>query len=360
VAAFACALAQDFQTLLIARTVQSFAGACIMSNNIALIRTIVPGAKLGRAVGFNATSVALASTLGPVVAGSALALADWRSVFAISAPFSVVALVVGLFALPPNEAREGRKFDVGGAILSALAFGFGFVALGGASHDRPLMEIALCAIIGLLAGAMLLHRTRTSANPVLPLDLLKIPIIGLSSAAAVCCFAAEMIAFVAMPFLLESQFGLTSISVGFIIAAWPFAIMLLAPIVGNFADRVAPGPLGAGGLAVMGIGLVLVALLPPDASIANIVWRVAICGVGFVTFQTPNNRTIVASAPRPRSGSAGGLISTSRLTGQTVGTLAVSLALAHGQSWRFTLALAFSAAFAFLGAAFSVQRRGRV
>ena len=52
----------------------------------------------------------------------------------------------------------------------------------------------------------------------------------------------------------------------------------------------------------------------------------AVCGLGFGLFQSPNNRTIVSAAPKPRSGAAGGMLATARLLGQTAGAVTVGVA----------------------------------
>jgi MFS transporter, DHA2 family, multidrug resistance protein len=83
--------------------------------------------------------------------------------------------------------------------------------------------------------------------------------------------------------------------------------------------------LGAIGLTFMTAGLVLTALLPADPSSANIMWRLVLCGAGFGIFSAPNNRLMMNAVPRERSGSAGGIIATSRTLGQTMGAAFVAL-----------------------------------
>ena len=91
------------------------------------------------------------------------------------------------------------------------------------------------------------------------------------------------------------------------------------------ADRHHAGVLGAIGLTSMTAGLVLTALLPPDPSAANIMWRLVLCGAGFGIFASPNNRLMMNAVPRERSGSAGGIIASARTLGQTLGAALVAL-----------------------------------
>jgi len=83
--------------------------------------------------------------------------------------------------------------------------------------------------------------------------------------------------------------------------------------------------LGAIGLTVMTAGLALTALLPPDPSSANIMWRLMLCGIGFGIFASPNNRLMMNAVPREKSGSAGGLLATARTLGQTLGAALVAV-----------------------------------
>ncbi len=69
----------------------------------------------------------------------------------------------------------------------------------------------------------------------------------------------------------------------------------------------------------------MLALLPAHPAELDIGWRMAICGLGFGLFQTPNNRAMLSSAPRERSGGASGMLSTARLLGQTLGAALVAM-----------------------------------
>lgn len=83
----------------------------------------------------------------------------------------------------------------------------------------------------------------------------------------------------------------------------------------------------AGGYRFADYGLrpVRLALLPSSPSDLDIIWRMALCGAGFGLFQSPNNHTIVASAPSHRSGGASGMLGTARLLGQSTGAALVAL-----------------------------------
>src|ERR1700686_2851321 len=99
---------------------------------------------------------------------------------------------------------------------------------------------------------------------------------------------------------------------------WPLVVAIMAPIAGRLSDRHPAGMLGGVCLALLGLGMALLAMLPANPHVVDIVWRMAICGCGFGFFQTPNMKALMSSAPVGRSGSASGMGATAPLTGQTI------------------------------------------
>ncbi|RUP24819.1 MAG: MFS transporter, partial [Curvibacter sp.] len=102
----------------------------------------------------------------------------------------------------------------------------------------------------------------------------------------------------------------------------------VAPVAGRLSDRLRPERISSVGLVLFAVGLGSLALLSEAASAWDIAWRMGVCGLGFGLFQSPNNRVIVSSAPRERSGGAAGLQSMGRLLGQSSGAVLVALAFA--------------------------------
>jgi MFS transporter, DHA2 family, multidrug resistance protein len=144
-----------------------------------------------------------------------------------------------------------------------------------------------------------------------------------------------------------------------LITPWPVTVAMIAPIAGSLADRYPAGILGAIGLTVLSLGFVLVALLPAEPGDGNIIWRIIVCGLGFGFFQSPNNRAIVSSAPRERSGGAGAIQSTARLLGQTIGAALVALVFGYAGPTGETspvVAILLAALFSAVAAVASVSR----
>jgi DHA2 family multidrug resistance protein-like MFS transporter len=222
--------------------------------------------------------------------------------------------------------RAARKFDYMSAVLTALTFGLfitGIDGLGqGLDHlPRVCVQLAVAAVCGFL----LVRRQLDEHAPLLPVDLMRIPIFALSVSTSALSFAGQMLAYVALPFYFQNVLGRDAVHTGLLMTPWPIAIMFVAPLAGRLSDRYPAGILGAIGLAVFAVGLASMALLPAEPTNFQIVWRMIMCGAGFALFQSPNNRTMIGSAPMERTGGASGMLGTARLLGQTTGTALVAL-----------------------------------
>jgi DHA2 family multidrug resistance protein-like MFS transporter len=343
-----CALGGTLGLLIAARVFQGIGAACIMSMNAALVRATYPAKMLGRGIGYNAMVLSVSAAIGPTLAALILSVASWQWLFLINLPIGIAAILVGRKSLPDPHGH-GRPFDWPSALLSAAMMGF--VVSGAETFARESSSFGGAMIVGgIVAGAALVWRERGESAPLMPVDLLRIPIFALSISTSVVSFAAQMLAYVAIPFLFQSVLGRTVFATGILMTPWPLAVGVAAPIAGRLADRLNAGLLGGIGLAIFAAGLFFLSRLGASPGNFDIVWRMALCGLGFGFFQSPNNRTIVSAAPKPRSGAAGGMLATARLLGQTTGAVAVGVAF-HLAGVHVTPKLLFIASIAALIAA---------
>ena len=191
---------------------------------------------------------------------------------------------------------------------------------------------------------------RTGANS------LRRPLFALSTATSICSFAVQGLAFVSLPFYFEDILGRSQVETGFLMTPWPLVVAMMAPIVGRLSDRYPAGILGSLGMALFGSGMALLAMLPTNPHVADIVWRMAVCGCGFGFFQVPNMKLLMSSAPPDRSGSASGIVATARLTGQTCGAALGALCFGLAGREGATVALVLGAAIAAVGCLMSSLR----
>jgi DHA2 family multidrug resistance protein-like MFS transporter len=323
-ASLACAYSHSLLALSLARVVQGFGAAGIMSVNIALVRYIYPKAQLGIGMGYASLIVAASSAAGPTVASIILSVAHWQWLFLVNVPLGLVALFVAGRTLPATPA-SGHPFDMASAVLNALTFGCLITGLNSFSDADGHVHAVILLISALVFGVIYVRRERRMAIPMLPFDLLRLPVFALSMMTSISSFAAQTMAYVALPFYLQHTLGRSEVATGLLMTPWPLVTAFVAPIAGRLSDRFAPARLCSLGLIIMGMGMASIALIGVAPSSLDLTWRLALCGLGFGLFQSPNNRIIISSAPRERSGGASGLQSMGRLLGQSIGAAFVAI-----------------------------------
>ena len=207
--------------------------------------------------------------------------------------------------------------------------------MDGFAHHEQMDYIAIQIVILVIVGIYYVRRQLGQSSPLLPLDLLKIPIFTLSISTSICSFTAQMLAMVSLPFFLQNTLGHNEVMTGLLLTPWPIATLITAPTAGYLVERIHPGILGSIGMILFATGLFSLSTLTAESTDLSIIWRLALCGAGFGLFQTPNNSTIISSAPTARSGGASGMLGMARLLGQTFGTTLVALLfsfIAHEKS----------------------------
>jgi DHA2 family multidrug resistance protein-like MFS transporter len=240
-------------------------------------------------------------------------------------------------------------------VLSAAALGLlliGVDTLGSGSRPIALSEMAA----GLVCGSLLVWHQSGRPNAMLPLDLLKIPLMSLSLVTSSCAYTAQILAYVSLPFLFETVMHRSQTETGFLVTPWPALIFVAAPLAGRLVRRYPAALLSSLGLATLAAGLALLATMPADPSNLNIVWRMAICGIGFGFYQTPNNATVMTAGPVSRSGAAGGMLAVARTLGWCIGSALVTLVFSVAHDNATILCLEIAAGFAAAGALTSVSR----
>jgi DHA2 family multidrug resistance protein-like MFS transporter len=352
----ACALSGSFHALILFRLLQGFSAAGVMSVVPALLRYIYSQKQFGRAIGFNALVVALSSATGPMLGSLILSVSSWPWLFAVNVPIAAVALIIGLRTLPTTD-RAKRRFDWFSAALSGTFFG---LLIFGVDHLMTDTRTAVaCLVFSALAATALVRRELQNPTPLLPLDLLRIRPFSYSICASVCAFSAQTMAFIALPFYFHGVMAREQLVMGMLMVPWPVGVAIAAPISARLVEAISPSWLCSIGTGCVALGLCIVLCLPADVSNGVIMSCMVLCGVGFGMFQTPNNRVMLTSAPRARSGGAGGLQATARQFGMAWGAAVVALAFTALPTHGSAGALVAGAAFMIASSCVSMARGGQ-
>ena len=368
-----CAISHSLPELVGARILQGLGAAMIMGIQPGMIRRIYPPNMLGRGTGWMALTVATSAAAGPTIGGAILAVAHWSWLFMINVPIGAVDLFVSAKTIPRFPATGSlRDYDLLGAILVGTSLSFFTLGVEAIAHRGTEAAIAGCFGICIVSLVLFVWQERRATRPLLPLDLFKRPAFTLSSLTSTCSFTAAGLAVVSLPFYFQAVLGRTPFEAGLLFTPWPIAVACVAPFAGRLADRLPVWTVATFGLSVLGLGLALLAMLPANPTTIDIIWREMIAGIGFGFFQPPNNRELLSSVPPERSGTAGGMLATARLFGQSLGAALVAVVFgAAGASAAFVLgaphtaiahagpiALWVAAGIAVVAAIVSVSRKG--
>lgn len=322
-----CLFADSLAGLLVLRALQAMGAGMALSVSAAMVRQIYPARKLGTGMGVNSVTVASSAALAPTLGGYIVAHAPWEWVFVAAAPLAIVSLLMGRALPEPRPMQREAQWLSG--LWSALTM---LLLIGGmqvATHGDAVLG-GLTAIGGIVSAVLLVRHERHREAPVVPVDLLARPVLGLSALAAIACFVSATSLMLSLPFRLQETMGYAPQQVGLMLLPFPLTMLVVSPAAGWLSDRVAPTKLGVTGMAIAIFALLLMGFLPSQATGFDVGWRLVLAALGFGLFFAPNSRLLIGQAPKDRAAAAGGLLSTSRLLGQTVGALVVGILLATG------------------------------
>ncbi|HWQ13983.1 MAG TPA: MFS transporter [Roseiflexaceae bacterium] len=315
-----CGLAWSVEALVAFRVLQAVGAAMLQALGPALLVTAFPPQQRGQALGYIGTVVAAGILTGPVLGGLLLRSVGWPSIFYVNIPLGALAILISLRALPDDRQRSEQRFDLAGAGLLAGGLLLALLALTegqvwGFSDWRTLAALA-AGLLG-LAGFVLWERRAPA--PMISLGLFANPTFSLSLLAAFTSFLAAAFNFLLLPFYLQNVLGFDPQRTGLTLIATPAALSLISPLSGRLSDRFGARWLGVIGLALTALALASFATLTTASTQLDVVLRLLLMGAGFGLFQSPNNSTIMGSAPRSALGVAGSLLAVMRTLGQTAG-----------------------------------------
>jgi len=338
IASLICGIAPSLEWLVIGRLLQGVSAASILGLSIAMTRAIYPRELIGSGLGINALVVALSLVAGPTVASLILHVTSWHWLFLINVPLGLLGIAMSLHSLPPTP-RAPWRFDAVGALLCMTGLGAAVYLLNSLARS-PNWLVALPGItMAALALLLLFHRQKDSPAPMLAVDLLRRPLFALSALASFLTVTIQALALVSLPFLMQDLLGYSQVETGFLITPWPVFVAAVAPFAGRWSDRIPAPALGATGMAVLCLGLALLATQPAHSTPIDIAWRMALCGVGYGLFHSPNMRTLVMSSPVERSGGAGGISGVVSNLGHATGAGIVAAVFTAFSSGGVSLAL---------------------
>ncbi len=364
-ASLAAGLAPTLGALIAARAVQALGAAAMMALAMASLGDAVPKAQIGRAMGLLGTMSALGTAAGPLLGGALLGAAGWPAIFWMNAPLAGLAFWLVARHLPQDRPAVQEGFDLGGALLLALALAS---LASGLTPGRP-GATRLALLLAGVAGVVLFLRVEARAaapliRPALLRDVALRARLGTSALIA----AVMMATLVVGPFHLGAALGLEAAMIGGVMAVGPAMVGLGGVPAGRLVDRIGAGRATAAGLGAMLGGCAGLALAPPALGLAGYVAPLVLLTAGYALAQTANNSAVMTGVGAERRGSVSGLLNLARNLGLvsgaavlgTVFALGAGTDIAHAGAERVAAGtrLAFGAAAGLVLAGLVIQRRG--
>lgn len=313
-----CGLAPSLAWLIAARAFQGIGGALIFAPSIALLTDAFSRDTLGRAIGLNAIAVSLGVAAGPALGGVITEFFTWRWIFFINVPIGALALIASMRLVPHAEGRQ-QRFDLAGAALVAAALAPLTAALS-FGQEWGWTAPATLGMVAISAGAIaaLVRVESRVPEPNVDLKLFMRRSFTMALLSLVLSFLALFAVAFLLPFYFENLRGFTPALSGALLSPQSLAIGIVAPISGMVADRLGARWIASAGMALAAIGLFLLSQLGANSSIPDIIWRLALVGIGAGMFQSPNNRALMEAAPKDEQGQASGMLGTGRVVGQAL------------------------------------------
>ena len=312
-------LAPTLALLVAARGLQGLGAALIFAPALALIVDAFPRSQRGQALGMNALIVSLGVTAGPTLGGLITESFGWRWIFFVNVPLGLIGLLLASRVFTFSGGALARRFDSRGAVafgigLASLSLGLSFGSEWGWTSPAIVLTLAV-AIVALGAAIFIESRRR---DPLVDLGQLVSRRLGLPLASFLFSILALFAVSFLLPFYLEELRGMTPLAAGLLLTPYSIGLAAAAPISGRLADRGHARWLGAVGLGLAAGSLGFLAQIGVSTPPIEIVLWLAVSGIGQGLFLSPNTSAVMSAVPADQSGTASGLIATTRVVGQAL------------------------------------------
>ena len=354
-ASVAAAYSPVIGVLIAARAVAGAGAALLIPSSLAILRVLWrDSSERGRALGIWAACNGVALAIGPTLGGVLIQRFDWRSIFLVVVPVSLAAIVLAPLTLSESADPRGRSFDARGQIFGALGLGaVAFAAIE--AHSSVWSAAGACAAAAVCIGLFILTERDVGAAALAPLELFSSrPFAAASVATTAMTFGMYGVIFL-LPLTWQSARGLGATAAGIALIPMALVFVVVSPFSGKITERLGARFTTAGGVAIVGVGLLLIGMTAGQPSLVFAEVGLALTGVGMGLATGPLMGEAVGAVPPARSGTASAIINVARMVGATVGVAALGAVYAvfGGGPAGLRFAMVIGAAAQLSGAAYA-------
>ncbi|MBP2650572.1 MAG: major facilitator superfamily 1 [Firmicutes bacterium] len=316
----------SMMTLILFRVGQGIASAMIFSTGMAIVSLVYPAETRGKAMGFIAAAVYIGLSLGPVLGGILNYYVGWRSIFYFTALLSGFVSLLTIWRLKGEWiSNKGEKFDKLGSLgymIALVSILYGLSEITRATWAKYVMVVGVCLLL------VFLYYQWKQDCPIFPVRLFwSNQVFAFSNLAAMINYSATFAISFLLSLYLQVIMGYDSQISGVILLVQPLVMAFISPFAGSLSDRIEPAIVSSCGMAVSTVGLAYFIFITPKTSIWMIIADLALIGLGFALFSSPNNNAIMGSVEKKYLGAAASALGTMRLIGQALSMAIVTLLL---------------------------------
>jgi len=323
-ASLVAAFSNSVEMLIFCRVFQGIGSAMFLTTGMAIITSIFPPQKRGKAIGIYVSAVYIGLSMGPFVGGILTQNIGWRSLFIVVVPLGALSILITLKYLKGEWAdARGEPMDIVGSFLygiAILAWVYGASLLPSKTALYLMAAGALCMVIFVWQELRVRY-------PVVEVRLFsRNKLFTFSSLAAMIHYAATFAITFLISLYLQYIKGLSPQAAGMIIVAQPVMMAAFSPLAGKWSDKIEPRIIASFGMGLTALGLFMLAWIGKNTSLTYITSNLLILGFGFAMFSSPNMNAIMSSVEKRYLGIASGTVATMRLIGQ-MSSMAITMVL---------------------------------
>jgi EmrB/QacA subfamily drug resistance transporter len=309
-------LVGSVEMLIASRVIQGLAMSMSGVTSVAILTSVFPAQKRGKAMGIYVSAVYMGLSVGPFTGGVLTQQIGWRSIFFLVAFFGGISIYVTSKYLKGEWAEaRGEKLDLLGCIL----YGISILALVYGATIHIEMKAFYLIVIGIISMAAFIRHELTIPYPVFEVRLFTgNKLFAFSSLAALINYSATSATAFLLSLYLQYIQGMSAQYAGAVLMVQPVLMAVLSPVAGKWSDRIEPGKIASLGMTFTAIGVFLLAFIGAGTAMIYILGALAILGLGFAMFSSPNMNAIMGAVEKRYLGIASSTVSTMRLLGQMV------------------------------------------
>ena len=319
-----CYFAPSMWLLIIFRGIQGIGAAMIFSTNTAILISAFSSKERGKILGMSVASTYVGLSAGPAVGGFINHNFGWRAIFILTGVIALISLIVAWRSLPSDRNdEENHDFDIAGNLLF---IGMIVLTMYGLSDITGGVTPIIITAVGLIFAVVFVKHEMKADSPIVQVRMFSHNIAySFSNLAALLNYGATFAITYLLSIYLQVVMGYSSQAAGLILIVQPALMAILSPRAGKLSDRISPFKLASAGMGLCAVGVLICAFLGTGSSLAVVLIALAVTGLGFAMFSSPNTNAVMACVEKQDYGVASSILATMRSVGHTLSMVIVTI-----------------------------------